>query len=111
MKKTIIAAVLLAFSATAFASPPHRGGYAIDHLPPQGHHHHRNRDRLWQGIAIGVVGGILINESQRRREPEPPVYVEYTPPPRLVRECYVDVTYDRWGQRTETRTCYDRPVP
>jgi hypothetical protein len=118
MKKTIIAAVLLSMSAAAFAGPPHHHGHGYPYpvyvpaQPHYNHHQHRNRDRLWQGVAIGVVGGILLNEANRRREPA----VEYSPPPqaappRPVRECYVEVTYDRAGQRTETRTCYNRPGP
>lgn len=99
-----LAVALLVTTVTAAADPPGRPkGYGGHH-----HHHHplpppppRYRyDGTW--VAPAIIGGIglgylLSQPSTRTVVVEQPVYQ-----PR----CDETTTYDRYGNRTTTRTCY-----
>ncbi len=98
-----LAVALLVTTVTATADPPGRPkGHG-------GHHHHHplpppppryRHDGAW--VAPAIIGGIglgylLSQPSTRTVVVEQPVYQ-----PR----CDETTTYDRYGNRTTTRTCY-----
>lgn len=99
-----LAVALLVTTVTAAADPPGRPkGHG-------GHHHHHHplpppppryrHDGAW--VAPAIIGGIglgylLSQPSTRTVVVEQPVYQ-----PR----CDETTTYDRYGNRTTTRTCY-----
>lgn len=100
----LLAGTLLVLSATVSAQPPRHYG------PPPGHHHPPpppppstyRYDGSW--VAPAIIGGIglgyLLTQPPARTvviERPAPVY-----PPR----CDETTTYDRYGNRTTTRTCY-----
>ena len=97
-----LAGTLLGLSAAVSAQPPRHYG------PPPGHHHPPppppayRYDGSW--VAPAIIGGIglgyLLSHPPARTvviEQPVPVY-----PPR----CDETTTYDRYGNRTTTRTCY-----
>ena len=97
-----LAGTLHGLSATVSAQPPRHYG------PPPGHHHPPppppayRYDGSW--VAPAIIGGIglgyLLSQPPARTvviERPAPVY-----PPR----CDETTTYDRYGNRTTTRTCY-----
>lgn len=100
-----LAVALLVTTVTAAADPPGRlKGHGGHH-----HHHHHplpppppryRHDGAW--VAPAIIGGIglgylLSQPSTRTVVVEQPVYQ-----PR----CDETTTYDRYGNRTTTRTCY-----
>ncbi len=97
----LLAGILLVLSAAVSAQPPRHYG------PPPGHHHPPpppayRYDGSW--VAPAIIGGIglgyLLSQPPARTviiERPAPVY-----PPR----CDETTTYDRYGNRTTTRTCY-----
>jgi hypothetical protein len=101
-----LAATLIFSSVSAMAHPP---GHADKH---RGHHHGHHRyppppppprpryDATW--VAPAIIGGIglgylLSQPSTRTVIVEQPVYEQ---------RCDEATTYDRYGNRTTTRTCY-----
>lgn len=99
-----LAVALLVTTVTAAADPPGRpkghGGHHHHHhpLPPPPHRY--RYDGAW--VAPAIIGGIglgylLSQPSTRTVVVEQPVYQ-----PR----CDETTTYDRYGNRTTTRTCY-----
>jgi hypothetical protein len=101
-----LAATLIFSSVSAMAHPP---GHADRH---RGHHHGHHRyppppppprqryDATW--VAPAIIGGIglgylLSQPSTRTVIVEQPVYEQ---------RCDEATTYDRYGNRTTTRTCY-----
>ena len=97
-----LAGTLLGLSAAVSAQPPRHYG------PPPGHHHPPppppayRYDGSW--VAPAIIGGIglgyLLSQPPART-----VIIEQ-PAPVYRPRCDETTTYDRYGNRTTTRTCY-----
>ena len=111
MITSAMAGSLLFASLTVSADPPHRygpppsHGYGHHYPPPPpppryGHHHRHNDD--W--VAPAIIGGIGLAYLLSQTSPQT-VVVE-RPVPSYQQRCDETTTYDRYGNRNTTRTCY-----
>ena len=103
-RSALSSAMAVALLVTTVSAVAHQSGYPKGH---GGHHHYPPQpppkyryDGAW--VAPAIIGGIglgylLSQPNQRTVIVEQPVYQ-----PR----CDETTTYDRYGNRTTTRTCY-----
>ena len=103
-RSALSSAMAVALLVTTVSAVAHQSGYPKGH---GGHHHYPpppppkyRYDGAW--VAPAIIGGIglgylLSQPNQRTVIVEQPVYQ-----PR----CDETTTYDRYGNRTTTRTCY-----
>jgi len=97
MKKILLAVMLAAFTFSGVVkADEHRGEHREFHGERHGH------DLGWL-IGGAILGGIIVHESERSRE--------YQPPMRRVMECRDVVFYDYNGYEHVRRECREVYVP
>jgi len=107
-----LAGGLLLTSLTVSAGPPYYHGpppghdYGYHHPPPPppprryGHYH--GYDGAW--VAPAIIGGIGL--GYLLSQPSPQTVIVERPAPSYQQRCDETTVYDRYGNRTTTRTCY-----
>lgn len=82
MKRLIAFAVLSIAASSALAEYRSPDWYArhgnAGAYQPHNQHSHRSGLRTSEAVVLGVIGGVILNEAVRPRQPQP-VYVQPTP--------------------------------
>ena len=88
MKKFLtILCMLLMSCSVAMARPHHHGGhYAPAPYYYGGHHHHHHGSNVAAGIAVGLIGGTIINSLMQPRVVHTTTYapIAYSPAPTII---------------------------
>lgn len=113
MKKIIVIVLMLCLAGTSTAFAGSRHGYGGYYERPSHHHrsyhHHRHNDGV--GIALGVVGGLILGSALASAAPPPPtvVYERRYAPPRI---CVQDqVVTGEWQYRHRGRVWVEYAYP